>query len=190
MRVDIRGSGESDGLCPDEYTEQEQLDCLEVIAWIAEQPWCTGAVGMMGYSWSGFNCLQVAAHRPPALKAIVSIFASDDRYADDVHYRGGLVAPMEMVHWSTCMLGWQARPPDPRIVGDRWREIWLERLEQAAVDRHWLAHQRRDAYWQQGSVREDYGRIECPVLCVAGWTDGYTDAAFRLMEGLDVPRTR
>ena len=188
VRVDIRGSGESDGLCPDEYTEQEQLDCLEVIAWIAEQPWCTGAVGMMGYSWSGFNCLQVAARRPPALKAIASIFASDDRYADDVHYRGGLVIPMEMAHWSTCMLGWQARPPDERIVGDRWREMWLERLELEPWIAHWLAHQRRDHYWQQGSVREDYGRIECPVLCVAGWTDGYTDAALRLMEGLDVPR--
>ncbi len=188
VRVDIRGSGESDGLCPDEYTEQEQLDCLEVIAWIAGQPWCTGAVGMMGYSWSGFNCLQVAARRPPALKAIASIFASDDRYADDVHYRGGLVIPMEMVHWSTCILGWQARPPDARIVGDRWREMWLERLELEPWIAHWLPHQRRDAYWQQGSVREDYGRIECPVLCVAGWTDGYTDAAFRLMEGLEVPR--
>ena len=123
VRVDIRGSGESDGLCPDEYTEQEQLDCLEVIAWIAGQPWCTGAVGMMGYSWSGFNCLQVAARRPPALNAIASIFASDDRYADDVHYRGGLVIPMEMVHWSTCILGWQARPPDQRIVGDRWHDL-------------------------------------------------------------------
>jgi putative CocE/NonD family hydrolase len=188
VRVDIRGSGESGGLLSDEYTPQEQADCLEVIAWLAEQPWCTGAVGMMGYSWSGFNALQVAALRPPALEAIMSGYASDDRYADDVHYRGGLVAPMEMVHWSTCMHGWQARPPDPEIVGEGWRAIWLERLEQAPWIEHWLAHQRRDAYWQQGSVRDDYARIACPVLCVAGWTDGYSDAALRLMEGLDVPR--
>ena len=122
-----------------------------MIAWIAAQPWCTGAVGMMGYSWSGFNCLQVAALRPPALKAIASCFASDDRFADDVHYRGGLVIPMDMVHWSTCMLGWQARPPDPEVVGERWREMWLERLEQPPWIEHWLAHQRRDAYWEQGS---------------------------------------
>ncbi|MDX6569713.1 MAG: uncharacterized protein QOH15_2291, partial [Gaiellales bacterium] len=96
--------------------------------------------------------------------------------------------PMEMVHWSTCMHGWQARPPDPEIVGDRWRAMWLERLEQPPWIEHWLAHQRRDAYWQQGSVRDDYSRIACPVLCVAGWTDGYSDAALRLMEGLAVPR--
>jgi putative CocE/NonD family hydrolase len=188
VRVDMRGSGESDGVLTDEYTPQEQADCLEVIAWLAAQPWCTGAVGMMGYSWSGFNSLQVAALRPPALKAIASGFASDDRYADDVHYRGGLVVPMEMMHWSTCMHGWQARPPDPEIVGDRWRELWLERLEQAPWIEHWLAHQRRDAYWQQGSVRDDYTQIECPVLCIAGWTDGYSDAALRLMEGLTGPR--
>jgi uncharacterized protein len=188
VRVDIRGSGESEGICTDEYTPQEQLDCLEVIEWIARQPWCTGAVGMMGYSWSGFNSLQVAARRPPALRAIASCLASDDRYADDVHYRGGLVLPMDMAHWSTCMLGWQARPPDPEVVGERWREMWLERLEQPPWIAHWMAHQRRDAYWRQGSVRDDYSRIACPVMCVAGWTDGYTDAALRLMEGLDVPR--
>jgi uncharacterized protein len=188
VRVDIRGTGDSDGVCTDEYTPQEQEDCLEVIAWIAAQPWCTGAVGMMGYSWSGFNCLQVAARRPPALRAIASCYASDDRFADDVHYRGGLVIPMDMAHWSTCMLGWQARPPDPEVVGERWREMWARRLDQAPWVSHWLAHQRRDGYWQQGSVRDDCARIDCPVMCVAGWTDGYRDAALRLMEGLDVPR--
>ncbi len=188
VRVDIRGSGESEGVLTDEYTPQEQADCVEVIEWLAAQPWCTGAVGMMGYSWSGFNSLQVAALRPPALKAIASCFASDDRFADDVHYRGGLIEPMDMVHWSTCMHGWQARPPDPDVVGDRWREMWLERLEQPPWVAHWLAHQRRDSYWENGSVVDRHDQIECAVMCVAGWTDGYTDAALRLMEGVSGPR--
>ena len=188
VRVDIRGTGESDGVLLDEYTPQEQADCLEVIAWIANQPWCSGAVGMMGYSWSGFNCLQVAARRPPALKAIASCYASDDRYADDVHYRGGLVVPMDMLHWSVTMHGWQARPPDPEVFGDGWREQWLQRLEVEPWIVHWLAHQRRDAYWRQGSVRDGPSSIACPVMCVGGWSDGYTDSALRLMELLDVPR--
>jgi predicted acyl esterase len=89
VRVDIRGSGESDGLLSDEYAQQEQDDAIEIIAWLANQPWCSGAVGMMGISWGGFNGLQVAARRPPALKAIVTICSTDDRYADDVHYMGG-----------------------------------------------------------------------------------------------------
>ena len=64
IRVDMRGSGDSDGILHDEYLLQEQDDALEVIAWIARQPWCTGKIGMMGKSWGAFNSLQVAARRP------------------------------------------------------------------------------------------------------------------------------
>ncbi len=188
VRVDQRGSGESDGILHDEYEPQEQLDCCEVIAWIAEQPWCSGQVGMVGLSWSGFNGLQVAALRPPALKAIMTLCAADDRYADDVHYDGGCVGS-DMLGWSASMLGWNARPPDPAIVGDRWREMWLERMEHVAPFTDlWLGHQRRDAYWKHGSVSEDYSAIECAVFAVGGWNDGYSNAIPRLLEQLPGPR--
>jgi hypothetical protein len=189
VRVDMRGTGESDGILEGEYTEQEQEDALELIAWLAEQPWCTGAVGMWGISWGGFNALQVAARRPPALKAIMTLCSTDDRYADDVHYRGGCVLALDMLHWASSMMTWNARPPDPRLAGDGWRETWLERLEAAdAWIEPWLSHQRRDEYWKQGSVCEDYSAIECPVYAVGGFADGYTDAVPRLLEGLSVPR--
>ena len=97
VRVDMRGNGDSDGLMFDEYTQQEQDDALEVIAFIASQSWCTGRVGMIGISWGGFNALQIAARRPTALKAIVSICSTDDRYADDVHYRGGCLLACDML---------------------------------------------------------------------------------------------
>ena len=188
IRIDIRGTGESTGLCPDEYTEQEIQDGVDAIAWIAAQPWCTGAVGMTGYSWTGFNGLQIAARRPPALKAVSTGYSTDDRYADDVHYRGGLVDAMDMLHWSVCMHAWQARPPVPRIYGPGWREAWLERLELEPWIAHWLRHPHRDAYWRHGSACEDFAAIEAAVLCVAGWTDGYTDSAFRVLAGLAGPR--
>lgn len=189
IRVDIRGTGASDGILTDEYSEQEQLDALEVIAWIADQPWCDGNVGMTGASWGGFNSLQVAARRPPALKAIMPFYFADDRYADDVHYRGGCVLAMEMVHWATTMLSYNALPPDPRFVGDAWRERWLERLELTPpFIEAWLSHQRRDDYWRHGSVCEDYSAIACPVYAVGGWVDGYTNPVFRLLQGLSVPR--
>ena len=189
VRVDMRGTGESDGILEDEYTEQEQEDALELIAWLAEQPWCTGAVGMWGISWGGFNALQVAAHRPPALKAIMTLCSTDDRYADDVHYRGGCVLALDMLHWASSMMTWNARPPDPRLAGESWRETWLERLEAAnAWIEPWLSHQRGDEYWKQGSVCEDYSAIECPVYAVGGFADGYTNAVPRLLEGLSVPR--
>ena len=188
VRVDIRGTGESDGVLDDEYLPQEQSDACEVIRWIADQPWCTGSVGMIGISWSGFNALQVAALRPPALKAIVTLCSTDDRYADDVHYDGGCIGS-DMLQWAASMLGWNGWPPDPDVVGERWREMWLERLSLAPpFIEPWLGHQRRDDYWKQGSVCEDYAAIEAAVYAVGGWSDGYTNAIPRLLEGLPGPR--
>ncbi len=188
VRVDIRGSGESDGLPLDEYVKQEQDDCLEVIAWLAAQPWCSGAVGMIGISWGGFNGLQVAARRPPALKAVVTLCSTDDRYADDIHYMGGALL-RENLTWGATMFSHTTRPPDPALVGDRWREMWLERLENLPFfPAMWLQHQRRDAFYQHGSVCEDYAAIQCPVYAVGGWFDGYSNAIPRLLAGLTVPR--
>ena len=128
MRVDMRGSGDSEGVMLDEYLQQELDDAVSVIAWLAEQPWCDGSVGMMGKSWGGFNSLQVAALHPPELKAIITVCSTDDRYADDVHYKGGCVLTTDMLGWSTTMLAWNARPPDPDVLGENWRKRWLDRL--------------------------------------------------------------
>jgi predicted acyl esterase len=188
VRIDIRGSGESDGLLFDEYAPQEQDDALEVIDWLAGQPWCTGAVGMMGISWGGFNALQVAARRPPALKAIVSLCSTDDRYRDDVHYMGGAKLTAGF-GWAAFFFGAMCHPPDPVLVGDRWRPMWLERLQNVPLFlEQWLSHQRRDAYWRHGSICEDYAAIQCAVYAVGGWTDGYTNAIPRLLEHLSAPR--
>lgn len=188
VRVDIRGSGESDGLLSDEYAREEQDDALEVIAWIARQPWCSGAVGMMGISWGGFNALQVAARRPPALRAIITVCSTDDRYADDVHFMGGALLSATFT-WFTAFTSILAHPPDPAIVGERWRNMWRERLEAMPLFvAPWLRHQRRDDYWRHGSICEDWGAITCPVFAVGGWTDAYTNSVSRLLANLRVPR--
>jgi len=188
VRVDIRGSGESDGLLWDEYARQEQDDALEVIDWLAAQPWCSGAVGMMGISWGGFNALQVAARRPPALQAIITLCSTDDRYRDDVHYMGGALLRAGF-GWGSFLFGAMCHPPDPALVGDRWRAMWLERLNNLpSFLEGWLRHPWRDDYWRHGSVCEDYGAIRCPVFAVGGWADGYTNAIPRLLAHLTVPR--
>ncbi|MEM9692700.1 MAG: CocE/NonD family hydrolase [Myxococcota bacterium] len=187
-RVDVRGSGDSDGAMTDEYSVAEIDDALHVIAWLAAQSWCDGNVGMMGISWGGFNSLQVAARRPPALKAIITLCASDDRYADDAHYMGGCLLN-ENMQWGSILMTYQAMPPDPEIVGERWRAMWRERLEKlVAFPAHWLRHPNRDEPWKHGSVCEDYADITCPVYAVGGWADGYSNAVFRLLAGLSVPR--
>ncbi|MBI5089823.1 MAG: CocE/NonD family hydrolase [Actinobacteria bacterium] len=183
VRMDIRGAGDSDGVLEDEYLPQEQLDIAEVISWLAAQPWCTGSVGMYGISWGGFNSLQVAARRPPELKAIISVCGTDDRYADDVHYMGGCIVGSEMLSWSTTMLAYNARPPDPDVVGDRWRDMWMSRLQRATPPvETWLGHQRRDDYWKQGSVCVDYDAIQCPVYLVGGWSDAYRNSITRMLD--------
>ncbi|MEM1160620.1 MAG: CocE/NonD family hydrolase [Pseudomonadota bacterium] len=187
VRVDSRGQGDSEGLFDDEYSPLEMADCCEVIAWIAAQDWSNGAVGMMGISWGGFNGLQVAALRPPALKAVISIASTSDRYNDDIHYKGGCLLSAN-VYWAGTMLSYSSRPPDPDVVGNRWAEIWRERLEaEPLLLETWLRHHHRDAYWQHGSICEDWGAIQCPVWVIAGWADGYRNTPAALAANLHAP---
>jgi hypothetical protein len=188
VRVDIRGTGDSEGVLYDEYSEQEQDDALEVIAWLAKQTWCSGNVGMIGISWGGFNGLQIAARRPKALKAIVTLCSTDDRYADDIHSMGGALL-VDKVSWGATMFSILATPPDPALAGDKWRDMWMERMgEHALWLLDWHTHQRRDAFFEHGSVCEDYRAIKCPVYAIGGWQDGYSNAVFRLLANLKVPR--
>ncbi len=184
IRVDIRGSGNSDGILLDEYLKQEQDDALDVFEWIIKQPWSTGSIGMIGKSWGGFSGLQVAARQHPALKTIITLCSTDDRYGDDVHYRGGNILASDMLWWASTMFAYSARPQDPEVVGASWKENWLERLNTKPYVNEWMSHQRRDEYWKHGSVSEDYDAVKIPVLTVSGWEDGYTDAVFRLVENL------
>ncbi len=188
VRVDLRGSGDSEGVLRDEYLQQELDDGLEVLRWLADQPWCNGRVGLFGLSWGGFNGLQLAALQPPEVGAVVSVCASDDRYNDDVHYMGGCLLT-DNLSWAGNMFAFNTCPPDPAVVGEDWRQQWLTRLE--GCDHwlvNWLRHQRCDDYWRHGSVGEDYSAIQVPVMAASGWRDGYTNPVFRLMENLTVPR--
>jgi uncharacterized protein len=188
VRVDMRGTGDSDGILEDEYLPLEQDDGLTVIRWLASQPWCTGKVGIIGKSWGGFNGLQIAAHHPTELAAVISVASTDDRYADDVHYMGGCLLACTALPWASTMLAYNSLPPDPAVVGDEWRETWRERLAKTPpYIEAWLAHQRRDDYWRQGSVCEDFGAIHCPVYMVGGWTDAYRNAILRFLQGYPGP---
>jgi len=176
VRVDISGTGESDGDWDDEYSARELADGCEVIDWIAKQKWCDGKVGMMGISWGGFNSLQIAALQPPALQAVIAIGTTVDRYNDDIHYKNGCLLYSNFF-WSSTMLCYASRPPDPELVGDGWRETWLKRLEtQPFPLQNWLAHQRKDDYWKHGSIGEDYAAVKIPALVISGWADGYINA--------------
>ncbi len=188
VRVDMRGSGDSEGVMLDEYSEQEMQDGVDVIAWIAEQPWCDGNVGMFGKSWGAYTSFQVAAKRPPALKAIAPVMGTDDRWLEDIHFYGGVLAN-DNFWWGSIMQLYNAMPPDPAIVGeDRWRDMWKERLEAMTFwPAQWLEHQVHDEMWRRGSISENYADVEIPVYFFGGWADLFRDTPFRIAEHLNGP---
>ena len=189
-RADVRGTGSSEGVALDEYTGREWQDWLAVIAWLAGQPWSNGNVGMFGTSYSGFNSLQVAALRPPALKAIIPIYATDRRFTDDVHYGGGVRRGIDFLDYPMNMVAMNALPPVPSVYGEGWREEWLRRIDaNEPWELRWLEEQTEGEYWRHGSVWFDgYERIEAATMIVAGHADGYRNMAFRGFERLAGPK--
>lgn len=188
IRVDQRGSGDSEGVMLDEYDHIETQDGVDVIAWLAEQPWCDGNVGMFGKSWGAYNSLQVAAKRPPALRAIAPVMGTDDRWREDIHFYGGCLAG-DNFWWGSIMQLYNAMPPDPEIVGeDRWQDMWRERLDAMRFwPAMWLEHQTHDDMWRRGSICENYDDVQVPVYFFGGWADAYRDTPFRIAEHLSGP---
>jgi putative CocE/NonD family hydrolase len=187
VRVECRGTGDSDGLQTDQFSTAYIDDAIESLAWIAEQDWCDGQVAMIGLSWPGHMCLQVAARRPPQLAAIVPMDAADDRYTNKYH--GGC-----LLHYafsiSAALLGMHARPPHPGHVGERWRTMWQARVENAVVClEHWIAHPTRDGYWADGSVIDRYVDMKVPMFASCGLADpGYAVCTPRMLEHYGGPR--
>jgi putative CocE/NonD family hydrolase len=186
-RLDVRGTGTSEGVAVGEYPPTEVEDLAEVIAWLAKQDWCTGSVGMYGSSYSGFNTIQTAMQQPPALKAIVPIYATDDRYTDDIHFGGGVRKAIEF-GYPLFMVSMNALPPVPSLAGDDWRDRWIRRIDELVPWFGSIEEQNDGPFWRQGSLRPDYDRIAVPTMLVAGWTDVYRTAMLRTYEHLNVPK--
>lgn len=188
LRVDMRGSGDSDGVMEDEYSHREIRDGADVVQWIAAQDWCDGNVGMFGKSWGAYTSFQVAALKPPALKAIAPVMGTDDRWLEDIHFYGGVLAN-DNFWWGTVMQLYNALPPDPEIVGwERWEAMWKQRLEGMRFwPALWLEHQCHDAMWRRGSISENYDDIRIPVYFFGGWADLFRDTPFRIARNLKGP---
>jgi uncharacterized protein len=180
-RVDVRGTGSSGGIALDEYTEAETRDGAECVEWLAARDWNDGNVAMWGISYGGFTSIQVAKLRPPHLRAIVPIMATDDRYTTDVHYIGGCVTASELSQYAVSQVAMNAMPPDVGLRGPGWIDEWRARLEATPPWLfEWLRQQRDGPYWRPGSLAPEYETIEVPILNVGGWMDSYVDAALRM----------
>jgi putative CocE/NonD family hydrolase len=188
-RLDVRGTGSSPGIALDEYTIDETNDGYDTVEWLAAQPWCDGNVAMWGVSYGGFTAIQVAALRPPHLRAIVPVYATDDRYTDDVHYHGGCALVSDLSQYAVSQVAMNALPPDRAFRGERWRDEWLDRLERTPP---WilekLRHQVDGPYWRRGSLAPGHERIEAAILSIGGWMDEYVDPALRMQARCTTPR--
>lgn len=190
VNLHSRGTGNSEGSSCDEYPAQETQDGYDAVEWLAGQPWCSGRVGMLGASYSGFTALQVAALAPPALQAIAPAFFTDRRYTDDCHYKGGcLRGYYDVLTYGLSMVARNALPPHPRAVGERWAALWEQRLrENEPYLLSWLAHPLEDDYWAQGSIAGRCGNITAAAYLIAGWNDGYLNPPLRTFAALRGPR--
>ena len=168
-RVDIRGFGNSEGVPPErEYSEQEQADGEQIIAWLAQQPWSNGNVGMFGISWGGFNSLQMAMRHPPALKAILAVDATAELFHDDVHYIDGMAHIDEFELNMDMAEGWLGAPDyalDEKVLGPRFDSPPWSLL--------YLKHQHDGSFWRE-RVRP-LSEITIPSFLIGGLLDGYRD---------------
>jgi len=182
-KVDIRGSGGSEGALPErEYSKAELDDGVEIIRQLARIPGSSGSVGMWGISWGGFNSLQVAMRRPPELRAILALHASDDLYHDDVRYiDGGLhIDPytLQIDHENGL-----PRTPDYALDSAYFRNRfnaypWVLTYLKQPVD---------GDFWRQSAPISNYDAIDVPSYLIGGLLDGYRDTPLRLLERLKGP---
>lgn len=181
LRVDMRGSGDSEGEMPDMYTHAELDDARRVIEWIAGQDWCNGRVGMFGTSWGGTASLQASIDCPEALKAVIAVCATHDRYEDDIHHMGGGLLT-DTFEWGATLPAILALPPTS-ASGEDWFERWKDRLEvlESPLE-YWVREEARGTYWRHGSIKHQADRIGCPVLSVGGWSDRYSSSVMSLVD--------
>ncbi len=188
VQYDVRGTGSSSGFSTDIYSPEERQDAYDMVAWIADQPWCTGAVGMIGKSYGAVVQWQVAVQRPPALKAIVVRSANDDVYTEFTN-PGGCIRPWMFENYAPLMNALNFSPPDPAMVGDRFAAIWAERLEHSAPwSLGYIRNTLHGPYWRDQSLAPGYDRVQCAVLLIEGWADWYTTAELRAFQRLSAPR--
>jgi putative CocE/NonD family hydrolase len=174
-----RGRGRTAG--PVVPFEHDGADAEAVIAWIAQQPWSDGRVGMYGEGYSAFTAWAAARRAPPALKAI----AGSDAMAPGISFpMEGSIFQNRAYRWLTRVTG--PATPDAADPGDeaRWQALYLNVYrngdpsgdldgllgQPSPILHRWLDHPQYDAYWQAMiPYGEQFARIDMPVLSISGY---------------------
>jgi putative CocE/NonD family hydrolase len=151
-----------------------------VIAWLARQRWSNGKVGMLGISWGGFSAIQLALRRPPALKAILAVAATEELFTEDVHYIDGVFHIDEFELTMDLDQGRSAAPDfslDESVIGPR--------MDSPTWSLNYMKHQRDGAFWR-APVRP-IETLAVPAFLIGGLQDGYRDSIPRMLERVKAP---
>jgi uncharacterized protein len=186
MQVDFRGTGSSHGENPHPFDLQERRDGFDIVEWMAEQSWCTGAVGVWGISYGGITSLSIASESPPHLKAIIPINGTFDNYEWLLRTHGGRGLLLADVDWGTRMAAINMLPPVLQDPGGEWFSKWQERLTPASpwfMD--WHGSPPTPDFWTSRII--PLKKIEVPTFAISGWHDAYTAPAFRVFEQVSGP---
>jgi predicted acyl esterase len=153
---DIRGVVDSDG---DSvlWDRQEGRDCYDLIEWLAEQPWCSGKVGMSGTSYLAVSQWFTAAEQPPHLAAINPWEGVSDVYRDLV-MRGGMPDT-----------GFTQQLQDGSFFGKNLKEDVLSEAERYPL---------MNTVWE--NKIPDFDKVEVPAYVVASYSNTlHTAGTFR-----------
>ncbi|MGB3863794.1 MAG: CocE/NonD family hydrolase [Candidatus Aminicenantaceae bacterium] len=182
-RVDIRGTGSSEGAVPSrEYSEQELDDAVVIIDQLSKFPESNGRVGMWGISWGGFNSIQVAMRQPPALKAILPTAATDDLFHDDVHHMDGA---FHIDQFMPVMDHGYTLPQTPDYKLDE--AYFQDRFNTYPWFLTYAKNQLDGEFWRKNSLRWQYDKIRIPCYLIGGLLDGYRDSIPRMLANMKVP---
>jgi putative CocE/NonD family hydrolase len=170
ISYDVRGRGKSEGDW--RAFVNDPADGHDVVEWVAEQDWCTGAVGVSGLSYSGWVVWATASQRPPHLRAAVSTSAAG-RWMEEIPYTHGCFQ-LYFAYWVAAV---RRRILDESVdvaslvdvlpVDDIGRAIGAS----GSTWRDLMEHDTLDDLWR--SIRWDgaYDGFDVPVLHVTGWHD-------------------
>jgi putative CocE/NonD family hydrolase len=168
--VDVRGRGDSDGAF--EPYRNDGPDGVDVIAWVAAQEWCDGAVATYGGSYPGRIQWLTALHQPPALTAMIVLVTPADPFVEDPT---GVPTPM-YIHWYRMTDGRALQYTEAVDWMKVYRHRPLVELDEAAGFRSELwreecRHQTLDAWWEPVRYQHRISEIDVPVLHISGWYD-------------------
>jgi predicted acyl esterase len=181
---DVRGTGDSSGISDSVYSDGERSDGLFMIDWASKQSWSDGKVGLWGISYGAIISLQMAAKAPSPLKAIIARSGSDDPFAEWTNLGG---TPRNYIYesYSPFMSARNFAPPSAKLWGDKWRDIWRERLEGNTPWGISFLNEIEDSqFWRDRACRSELDQIDCPVFVVEGWSDWYSNPMLRIFKKL------